>query len=55
MQHAATMAVFLGGADPKATALAVLEIHLGSKNIRSLRKDEVDEAFTRQLHVSEFT
>ena len=44
-----------GGSDPKATALAFLGINLGSKNIRTLRKEEIDAAFLKQLHVSETT
>ena len=39
--------------DPKAAALAFLGINLASKNIRTLRKEEVHAAFIKQLHVSE--
>ena len=41
------------GTDPKAAALAFLNINLGSKNIRTLKKEEVHAAFVKQLHVSE--
>ena len=44
-----------GGTDPKAAALAFLNINLGSKNIRTLKKEEVHAAFVKQLHVSETT
>ena len=39
--------------DPKAAALAFLKINLGSKNIRTLSKDEVHAAFLKQLRVLE--
>ena len=42
-----------GGTDPKAAALAFLNINLGSKNIRTLKREEVHAAFVKQLHVSE--
>jgi hypothetical protein len=42
-----------GGTDPKAAALAFLNINLGSKNIRTLKKEEVHAAFVKQLHASE--
>ena len=41
--------------DPKSYALALLGINLGSKNIRTLRKEEVHAAFIKQLHLSETT
>ena len=44
-----------GGTDPKAAALAFLNINLGSKNIRTLKKEEVHAAFVKQLHISETT
>ena len=44
-----------GGTDPKAAALAFLNINLGSKNIRTLKKEEVHAAFVKQLHFSETT
>ena len=42
-----------GKCDPKATALAFLGINLGSKNLRTLTKEEVHAAFIKQLHMSE--
>ena len=42
-----------GKGDPKAAALAFLGINLGSKNVRSLKKEEVHAAFIKQLHISE--
>ena len=44
-----------GLTDPKATALAFLGINLGSKNIRTLRKEEVHAAFLTLLQFSETT
>ena len=35
--------------DPKAAALAFLKINLGSKNIRTLSKDEVHAAFLKPV------
>lgn len=39
-------------ADPKTTALAVLGISIGSKNLKTLRREEVDAAFTTQFLTS---
>ena len=39
--------------DPKAAALAFLKINLGSKNIRTLSKDEVHAAFLKQSRLLE--
>ena len=39
--------------DPKAAALAFLKINLGSKNIRTLSKDEVYAAFLKQSRLLE--
>ena len=35
--------------DPKTTALTHLGISIGSKNVRTLKKEEVDEAFRTQF------
>ena len=42
-----------GGTDPKAAALAFLGINLGSRHIRTLKKEEIHVAFINQLHRSE--
>jgi len=34
------------GSDPKTTALTHLGIAIGSKNLKTLRREEVDTAFT---------
>ena len=46
-----------GGAaqDPKSAALAHLGISIGSKNMRNLKKEEIDAAFIEKLHASEYT
>ena len=41
--------------DPKAAALAHLGIDMGSKNIRMLKKEEVETAFIQRMHLSELT
>ena len=38
--------------DPKATALAHLGIALGSKNLKTLKREEVDNAFKNQFRES---
>lgn len=40
--------------DPKSAALAHLGIAIGSKNMRNLRKEDIDEAFIRKMHDSEY-
>lgn len=40
--------------DPKSAALAHLGIAIGSKNMRNLRKEDIDEAFVRKMHDSEY-
>ena len=40
--------------DPKSAALAHLGIAIGSKNMRNLRKEDIDEAFIKKLHDSEY-
>ena len=44
-----------GGTDPTFAALAFLGIDLGCRPIKSLSKDEINAAFTKQLHMSEKT
>ncbi len=39
--------------DPKSAALAHLGISIGSKNMRNLKKEEIDTAFIQKLHDSE--
>ena len=40
--------------DPRSSALAHLGIAIGSKNMRNLRKEDIDEAFVKKLHDSEY-
>ena len=40
--------------DPRSAALAHLGIAIGSKNMRNLRKEDIDEAFVKKLHDSEY-
>lgn len=35
--------------DPKTTALAYMGIAIGSKNLKTLKREEIDEAFTSQF------
>ena len=39
--------------DPKSAALAHLGIAIGSKNMRNLKKEDIDMAFTARMHDSE--
>jgi hypothetical protein len=41
--------------DPKSAALAHLGISMGSKNMRNIKKEEIDGAFIQKLHDSEYT
>lgn len=41
--------------DPKSAALAHLGIAIGSKNVRNLKKEEIDSAFIQKLHDSEYS
>ena len=41
--------------DPKSAALAHLGIAVGSKNMRNLKKEDIDQAFTEKMHASEYT
>ena len=38
-----------GSADPKTTALTNLGIAFGSKNLKTLKKEEIDAAFISQF------
>ena len=40
--------------DPRLAALAHLGIAFGSKNMQNLRKEDIDEAFVKKLHDSEY-
>ena len=40
--------------DQKSAALAHLGIAIGSKNMRNLSKEDIDEAFVKKLHDSEY-
>ncbi len=48
----AVAAAAANGSDPRTTALGHLGITIGSKNLKSLRRDEVDDAFTAQFLAS---
>lgn len=39
--------------DPKSAALAHLGISIGSKNMRNLKKEDIDVAFIAKMHDSE--
>ncbi len=39
--------------DPKSAALAHLGIAIGSKNMRNLKKEDIDVAFIAKMHDSE--
>ena len=40
--------------DPKSAALAHLGIAIGSKNMRNLLKEDIDDAFIKKMHDSEY-
>ena len=42
-----------GSQAPEAAALQHLGIAIGSKNLRTIKKEEIDSAFINQLHESE--
>ncbi|XP_023349017.1 glutamic acid-rich protein [Eurytemora carolleeae] len=41
-----------GGMDPKTTALTQLGISIGSKNMRSIQRSDIDTAFVTSMHES---
>ena len=43
-----------GSQAPEAAALQHLGIAIGSKNLRTIKKEEIDSAFISQLHESEY-
>jgi hypothetical protein len=43
-----------GSQAPEAAALQHLGIAIGSKNLRTIKKEEIDLAFINQLHESEY-